>query len=405
MPVLALDLNSFFASVEQQDAPELRNRPVAVAPVQSETTSCIAASQAAKRHGVKTGTRIAEARVLCPDIVIVEARPPRYVQVHEAIKAVVERLAPLLGPPPSIDEFICELPAGFQTWDGAVQLGRRIKRAIVEEVGECLTCSVGIAENPWLAKTASDMQKPDGLVVLRPEDLPQALYRLELRDLCGIGANMERRLNEAGIRSVEQLCAASKLQLREIWGGVGGEDFWRRLRGEAWYQASTERRSIGHSHVLPPEMRNERDGHAMIHRMLQKAAMRLRRLGLSTGAMQISLRTIDRRHWQADGRFGATSDSLALGHHLDALWARRPRGPGQPKLLKVGVVLGELSEQGHETLPLFAEDRPKPALNGMVDRINQKFGKNTLYFGDAHRARDRAPMRIAFSRIPDAEVE
>lgn len=405
MAVLALDLNSFFASVEQQDDPALRGRPVAVAPVASETTSCIAASYPAKRYGVKTGTRIADARRMCPGIVIVPARPPRYVEIHDRIRAVVERLAPLLGPPPSIDEFICELPAYAKDWDSAAALGRQIKRAITDEVGACLTSSVGIAPNRWLAKTASDMQKPDGLVVLKPEDLPQALYRLELRDLCGIGANMERRLRAAGIATVEQLCGASRLELREVWGGSGGEDFWRDLRGGTGYVASTERRTIGHSHVLPPELRHEAGAQAVIHRMLQKAAMRLRRLGLVAGALQVDIRYVDRRRWQDEGRFGTTSDSLALGHHLDALWARRPQAKGRPKPLKVGVVLGELVEAGRETLPLFAEDRPKPALNGTVDRINLKFGKNTLYFGAAHAAKDRAPMRIAFSRIPDAAVE
>jgi DNA polymerase-4 len=405
MAVLALDLNSFFASIEQQDDPALRNRPVAVAPVQSETTCCIAASYPAKRFGVKTGTRIAEARKLCPDIVIVQARPPRYVAIHEQIKAVVEGLAPLLGPPPSIDEFMCELPAYAKDWDSAAVLGRRIKQAIVEEVGECLTSSVGIAPNRYLAKTASDMQKPDGLVVLKPEDLPQALHRLELRDLCGIGANMEKRLRAGGIDTVEQLCAASKLKLREVWGGIGGEDLWHDLRGGTGYVASTERRTIGHSHVLPPEMRNEAGAHAVIHRMLQKAAMRLRRLGLSTAAMQVGIRYHDRRKWQAEGRFGASSDSLALSHHLDALWSRQPRGKNIPKPLKVGVVLSELIEAEHVTGSLFDSDQPKPELNGMVDRINLKFGKNTLYFGAAHAAKDRAPMRIAFSRIPDAEVE
>lgn len=411
MPVLVLDLNSFFASVEQQDDPHLRERPVGVVPVMSEGTCCIAASHAAKRFGVKTGTRVSDAKKLCPDLVLVEARPPRYVEMHQRIKAVVDRHAFVIEPPPSIDEFNCELPAGYQSWEGAAVIGRRIKRAIVDELGECLTCSVGIAPNFWLAKTASDMQKPDGLVTLKPADLPQALFPLALRDLCGVGANMERRLRAAGIDTVEQLCAASALKLREVWGGVGGEQMWGCLRGLADYHASSACKSIGHSHVLPPQLRTPAGAHAVVHRMLQKAAMRLRRQRLMAGSLQLDIRYLGDRgpagwgksSWSEAGRFTATDDSFALTHALDALWARRPAR--SPKPLKVGVVLGELIEAGHETLPLFAADVPKKPLLGAIDSINLKFGKNTLYLGAAHAAKDRSPMRIAFTRIPDAEVE
>jgi DNA polymerase-4 len=413
MPVLVLDLNSFFASVEQQDDPALRGRAVGVVPVMSDSTCCIAASHAAKQFGVKTGTRVADAKKkkLCPGIVLREARPPRYVQIHQQIKAAVDRHAFVIEPPPSIDEFNCELPAGYQDWDGAVEIGHRVKRAILTEVGECLTCSVGIAPNFWLAKTASDMQKPDGLVVLKPKDLPQALFRLQLRDLCGIGANMEQRLLAAGIDTVEKLYGASALKLREAWGGIGGEQMWGYLRGVGDYQASQAQKSIGHSHVLPPELRTPAGAHAVIHRMLQKAAMRLRRQKLLTGSMQVDIRYVGdrspsgwgRASWSEGGRFTATDDTFALSHALDALWGRQP--VKAPKPLKVGVVLCDLLEAGRETLPLFAADVPKKQLLGAIDTINLKFGKNTLYFGAAHAAKDRSPMRIAFTRIPDVSVE
>jgi DNA polymerase-4 len=411
MPVLVLDLNSFFASVEQQDDPSLRGKPVGVVPMMSDSTCCIAASHAAKQFGVKTGTRVSDAKKLCPQIVLREARPPRYVEMHQQIKAVVDRHAFVIEPPPSIDEFNCELPAGYQSWEGAEEIGRRIKRAIVDELGECMTCSVGIASNFYLAKTASDMQKPDGLVTLKPEQLPQILFPLKLRDLCGVGANMEKRLLAAGIDTVEKLCTASALKLREVWGGVGGQQMWGCLRGVDDYHASTACKSIGHSHVLPPELRTPAGAHSVIHRMLQKAAMRLRRQKLMAGGMQIDIRYVGDRSptgwgkasWSEAGRFTATDDTFALTHALDVLWARQPKRA--PKLLKVGVVLCDLIEAGHETLPLFAADVPKKPLLGAIDSINLKFGKNTLYLGAAHAAKDRSPMRIAFTRIPDAEVE
>lgn len=402
-PTLALDLNAFFASVEQQEQPALRGHPVGVVPVMADTSCCIAASYAAKAFGVKTGTGVADARKLCPDIVLVEARPALYVDYHERIKAAVDRLAPI-STVPSIDEFICELPAGYKTWDTAAVLGRRIKRGIVDAVGECMTCSVGIAPNAYLAKTATDMQKPDGLVLLRPEDLPQALFGLELGDLCGIGRNMERRLNDAGIHTVEQLYEASKLELRKVWGGVGGEQMWNNLLGLSSWHAPTERHSVGHSHVLPPDLRSDTGAEAVIHRMLQKAGMRLRRLDLSAAGLGIFIRYVGKDRWKAAGRFNASDDSLAFTHHLQALWVQRPMTK-KLKPLAVGVVLFDLIERGHETLPLFEIDRPNTALLQTIDRINFKFGKNTLYLGGAHRAKDRSPMRIAFTRIPDVLVE
>lgn len=412
---LALDLNSFFASCEQQERPELRGKPVGVAPLLAETTCCIAASHAAKKFGVKTGTQVAEARRLCPGIVIVEARPPLYVAYHERIKACVEKLAPI-ELVPSIDEVICELPAYAKSIEGAKKLALEIKAAMRRELGECMTCSIGLAPNHYLAKTASDMQKPDGLVVIEPGDLPQILWGLELRDLCGIGPSMEARLRAAGIDTVRQLTEASRLQLRKVWGGVEGEWFYDKLRGLDVPMQTQQRASVGHSHVLPPDKRNEVDARAILHRMMQKAAMRLRRLGLVTGQMQASIRYIGRAqsagksgysrpHWGTAARFTATDDTLILSHYLDQLWAQRPATPKGLNILHVGVTFTELLEARHQTIPLLPEEQPHTQLMDAMDKLNLRFGKNTLYFGAAHKGRDHAPMRIAFSRIPDVEVE
>src|SRR5574340_335132 len=182
---LYVDLNSFFASVEQQLRPELRGRAVGVLPVMADTTSCIAASIDAKRYGIKTGT---------------------------PVSAVL-----------SIDEMACDLMGSDREEANAVKLGRQIKQAIYDQVGEVLHSSVGIAPNRFLAKTASNMQKPDGLVVIRQDELPQRLYGLKLSALNGIGRPMEPRLNQLGIHSVEQLCTASNELLRRAWGGVEGD--------------------------------------------------------------------------------------------------------------------------------------------------------------------------------------
>src|SRR6478736_2059806 len=168
---LYVDMNSYFASVEQQLRPELRNRPVAVVPVVAETTCCIAASYEAKAFGVKTGTGVAEARQLCPAIRFVEARPREYVQMHHRLVAAVDSCVPVHAVK-SIDEMICRLAREHREPEGGIRLGQEVKAAIRRSVGEYVRCSIGLAPNRTLAKMAADMQKPDGLTVIRTAELP-----------------------------------------------------------------------------------------------------------------------------------------------------------------------------------------------------------------------------------------
>lgn len=401
---LAVDFNSYFASVEQQLDPSLRGRPVAVVPSLTDTTCCIAASYEAKKFGVKTGTLVREAKQLCPGIVLAVGDHSKYVEYHHRLWAAIDSVLPIWWTP-SIDEMHCELNQRDQTPERAKAYALRIKQAIYDQVGECLKCSIGIAPNAYLAKTASDMQKPDGLVVIEQKDLPQILYRLELRDFCGVGPRMEKRLHAHGIHTVEQMCQASREELRQAWGSIEGEMMWARLRGKEVHTPPTEQRSIGHSHVLPPALRNDESAYAIIHRMLQKAAMRLRKMQFVAGAMHVRISYARHESWSRDGRFSETHDTIALGHFLDSLWAQRPQGKIAPKPYAVGVTLLSLRPEQQQTLPLFAEEKPHEALYKIVDKLNLRYGKNTVYFGRAHTARDHAPMRIAFTRIPDLDTE
>ncbi|MGH8506705.1 MAG: DNA polymerase [Stenotrophobium sp.] len=400
---LAVDFNSYFASVEQQLDPTLRGCPIAVVPSIAETTCCIAASHQAKVRGVKTGTLVREAKRLCPEIRLIVGDHAKYVEYHHRLVAAIDRVLQVEWTS-SIDEMHCALNLRDQTPQRARAIALRIKQSIHENVGSQLTCSIGIAPNSYLAKTASDMQKPDGLVVLEQKDLPQILYPLELRDLCGIGSRMELRLRAHGIDSVEQLCAASREELRQACGSIEGRLMWARLRGEEVHAPAGAQHSIGHSHVLPPQLRNDADAHAVIHRMLQKAAMRLRRMQFVSGAMHVRISYLGHREWRRDGRFSETQDTIALGHFLDSLWAKRPLR-NIPPPMAVGVTLLALNSEHQQTLPLFAEEKPHRELYQTIDGLNQRFGKNTVYFGRAHTAREHAPMRIAFTRIPDLDTE
>ncbi|MFA5974848.1 MAG: hypothetical protein WC859_01610 [Elusimicrobiota bacterium] len=218
---LFLDLDSYFASCEQQEHPELRGKPVAVIPLQAETTCCLAASYQAKAFGVKTGTLVADARVRCPNIVFVEGHHRLYTRYHERIVETVETCLPI-DSVLSVDEMICELTGSQQQIPNAVALARKIKHVLRERVGAILTCSIGLATNRYLAKVASDRNKPDGLTIFLQENLPEALYPLALRDLPGIGPRMEKRLQEHGIFSVQALCRLDRTPMRQLWEAWSG---------------------------------------------------------------------------------------------------------------------------------------------------------------------------------------
>ncbi|MHB0919865.1 MAG: DNA polymerase Y family protein [Thiomonas delicata] len=402
---LLVDFNSYFASVEQQARPELRGRPVGVVPMMADTTCCIAASYEAKAFGVKTGTQVAEARRLCPGMVFVEARHALYVEFHHRAIAAVDRVAPV-EQVLSIDEMACGLPMGWSSRERATQLALRIKAALREELGECLRVSVGIAPNVFLAKQASNLQKPDGLVVLDEADLPGPLLGMKLDGLTGIARAMLARLQGHGIGTVEQLWRARREQLRTVWGGVAGEDFFDMLHGRTVQRVAGPRRSLSHSHVLPPEQRNRDDACGVLDRLTQKAAMRLRREGLAAGAMAVGLRFAvrgQRLRWENAARLPHTQDTQTLLHTLGTLWAALPRHSPAP--LKVGVVLYDLLPLAQASGNLFDDDTRRSGLWQAVDAINLRYGKHTVYCGSAHRARDAAPMRIAFNHIPDLGTE
>ena len=162
---LFVDLNSYFASVEQEVRPDLRGRPVGVVPMMADTTVCIAASYEAKAFGVKTGTMVGDAKRMCPEIVLVEARHELYVDYHHRVVEAVESCLPVTAVL-SIDEMACRLMGRERPLLAAMELGRKVKATIREKVGPMLRSSVGLATNRYLAKVASDMEKPDGLIAL-----------------------------------------------------------------------------------------------------------------------------------------------------------------------------------------------------------------------------------------------
>lgn len=403
---LFIDFNSYFASVEQQLNPALRGRPVGVVPVMAESSCCIAASIEAKAFGVKTGTRVSDARRLCPGIALVLAEHAKYVQVHQRAVAVVDRLAPVRQVV-SIDEMECELTGRWRERERAVALAQRVKAALLADLGVCMRTSIGIAPNTLLGKLASDMHKPDGLTVIEQHELPERLLHLPVSAINGIGPRIERRLAECGITSMQQLYAAPRDLLHTAWGGVAGTEMYDKLRGQWYAPRATVARSLGHSHVLPPDLRHPEGAREVLHRLTQKAAMRLRKQGVYATAMQVFVRCDHRWQREAGGerhaQLGETQDTGFLLHTLDVLWFSGLHRLLHPKA--VGVQLCGLVLACQHTAGLFDAPRDRGPLMAVLDALNRKHGKNAVYFASAHHALDAAPMRIAFTRIPDLDTE
>jgi len=400
---LFLDMNSYFASVEQQLRPELRGKPVAVVPMLAETTCCIAVSYEAKRYGIRTGTLVQDARLLCPELKIVEARPKEYIRVHHQILQAVDSVLPVEAVL-SIDELVCKLMGREKEPAHALRLAEQVKRAIYRQVGVELRCSVGLGPNRFLAKVAAEMHKPDGLTLLQPSDLPQRLYSLQLCDLPGIGPNMERRLFKHGVTSVEQLYRLSALELAQVWGSqIHGFTWWHRLRGADLPEAPTRRRSLSHSHVLPPVFRSEANARAVLTRLVHRAAARLRHEGYWAGSVALFVRFLEgteKRSWEAHRRIQPSQDTLSLLRVSLQLWQQKPEGTP----FKVGIALGHLIPELELNGPLFESEQKLLRLAQAMDRANKKYGPQALYFAGMHRTEQSAVTRIAFSRIPDLDL-
>ncbi|MGK6320605.1 DNA polymerase Y family protein [Sphingomonas sp. DT-204] len=414
---LFLDLNSYFASVEQQLSPELRGKPVIVAPVDSDTTVAIAASVEAKRFGISTGTPVWEAKRRCRELLIAPARHEKYVEFHNRIVDEIWRHVPVTRVC-SIDEVACRLLDNENGREAAVALALRIKAGIRANVGECLTSSVGIAPNRLLAKLASDMVKPDGLVVLEGKDLPHRLYDVPLRDIAGIGAKMERRLARDGINDIRQLCERRPRDAGSAWGGVNGDRLWYLLHGVDLPEKPTQSRSIGHSHVLSPPKRGLEPARLTARRLALKAASRLRRKGYVSRLLVLHGKfEDDKSSWRTSIRLPATQDSFAVLHALDSVFPRlatagRAR-PGGFRLRMIGVTLAEVVPAAGDQGSLFASLDPGDplaretrtlSLSRAMDRINERFGRNAVVVGPLHGGRiDRVGTRIAFGRIPEMD--
>jgi DNA polymerase-4 len=410
---LFIDFNAFFASVEQHDDPGLQGRPVIVIPLASEHSGAIAASYEAKALGISRGTSVKQARQICPDVAIRPARHDRYVKVHGLLMEEIGRHIPVTQIC-SIDECLCALDRTEQNPEAARAKALAIKRGLARNVGPAIKASIGIAPSPLLAKLACELVKPDGLTLIDNSMLPDALSKLPLRAIPGIGQGVENRLMRAGIQDFDGLWQLQPKQARSLWGSVEGERFYYGLHGyDILRPEAASKRMIGHSRVLSGSYRQPENARIVARALLLKAASRLRHYNLYAKAMHLSIRLPDGGALGHDAAFRATQNSWQFLRELDDLWPQmiavlRRREGSKAKLKLVSCYLHDL-QPGPSERDLFVSleddhhDARQAQLWRTIDDLNRRYGKQRIMLGSqAGLDLNYLGVKIAFSRVPEA---
>ena len=290
-----------------------------------------------------------------------------------------------------------------------MQVGRRVKSSIARSIGSTLSCSVGLGPNELVAKIAAEMEKPDGLVAVFPEELPGRLHSLPLTDVPGIAKGNAARLSRAGITSLAGFLSLQPKQARALWGNVEGERLWMLLHGYAIERPETQRRMFGHGRVLPSEWRDLAGAETCARVLLMKAARRLRRAGFAACTLSVWLTDRTSAGWYGEDRFAPMWDDPSLLSRLAGLFAAA-RGQAPSRNRSVHVTLSHLVPVLDIGGDLFARSEAalvrgrREQLSLLADRINTHHRRTLVHWGPyPHIPGGYAGAKIAFNRIPDAE--
>lgn len=418
-----IDMNSYFASVEQQDNPAWRGQPVGVC--EHLGGIIIAASVEAKRWGIGTGTPVWEARRLYPKIFLTKTHPDRYryytrrfLSVFEDYTDDVEKY--------SIDEAFLDVTRTCKAtktpfdrgdpFEEAARIAREIKQRMKAEVGDWLRCSVGIGTNKLIAKIASDMQKPDGLTVVRPEDKDLLYKKLSLTDVPGIGFRMERRLNALGIKTLSDLRDYPKTKLIEHFGVPGLHLYHMGQLEGSWKEGFVEEpiKSIGHMYTVAKEYRKPGILEPVLYKLSEMVAARLRVNGMVATSINVHLHTPSSDTSTVEGRFRKFDECLGGSRRvsyllqdgrdifLEAMQSLRHIGanPSESSVYLVGVTVSGLRQKNGQQA-LFAFENKKQGIMKALDKVNEKYGDFTVARVPAFLARDIIRDSVGFGRMKE----
>lgn len=398
--LMHIDLNSCFATIEQQANPLLRGRPIAVAAYNSPRGCILAPSIEAKKLGIKTGMQVKEGRLICPHLQILEPDPWKYRNIHIQLRDLISQYTTDFSPK-SIDEFIANFE-GFSSFKlGMLQIGKEIKEKIKKEIGEWLTVSIGIGPNRFLAKLAANLKKPDGLEEINYQNYSQIYSRLSLVDLNGIKNANAIRLNNKGVFTVNDFYNASIDKLQSAFQSILGYYWYLRLRGWEIDDVDFGRKSFGNMYSLPMSVSQPEQISPILHKLVEKSSYRMRRAGYSAGGVHVALLYRDHSFWH----HGAVCHQQLFSANdiYKHAYKIMVSSPYRQVVANLSVSLFNLKKTDFSQLDLFNEMTKKINLSNAIDKIKERWGDFIITPAMMLGTEDKIPDRVAFGNIKELE--
>lgn len=379
--IMHIDLNSCFATVEQQARPMLRGRPIAIVNRRTDMTAIVTASYEAKALGVKVGMKLRDARILCPDIIGLESDPPKYRYVYHKLLDIMRDYSSHVTMK-SIDEGVIDFHDSTAAMTGRdlADIGAEIKQRLKDEIGVWMRCNVGIASNRFLAKTAASLHKPDGLDVITPVNLRDVLSTLKLTDLTGIAGRNEKRLNSVGIYTPLEFLDADVVTLQKVvFKSVVGRWWYQRLRGWEVDDVETDIKRVGRQYVLESFNLSHDEITQRLHHLCESVGSRMRSQNKSARGIYVYGKTLDRGYWHSSSLSGLPFHSDQTIYSL----ARQLFEAAPDRLREIGVHCYQLEDIEDSQLSLFNDQIVRERqVTGAIDDINQRFGERTIHSAD-----------------------
>ena len=374
--IIHVDLDAFFASVEQTDNPQLKGRPVIVGGSIKRRGVVSTASYEARKFGVHSAQPIAQARKLCPQGVFLKVRMDRYREISRRILKILSSYTPKLEPM-SIDEAFLDITGCENLFGKAEDIAREIKTRIKKEVG--LSCSMGVAPNKFLAKMASDMKKPDGLVVVREDEKESFLANLPVGKIWGVGKVTERKLQQMGLYTIGELREPSFSRLEHTFGKLGGR-LYTLCRGidDSPVITNKEIKSISGETTFPHDISERKILEKTLYQLSANVAKRLGNEDLWARSIQLKVRfsdftTITRSHTNEE----ATNLAEPIWQRAKELLDKRVNLSSR-KVRLIGVAAFNLA--GQKQTELFTQHKVEK-LGRVVVKIERKFGARGIRKG------------------------
>lgn len=379
--IMHIDLNSCFATVEQQARPMLRGKPVAIVNRRSDHTAIITASYEAKAKGVKVGMKLSEAKLLCSDIIALESDPSKYRYVYHRLLDIMKDYSAHVTMK-SIDEGVIDFHNTTAEMQGRdlVEIGYEIKQRLKDEIGVWMRCNIGIATNRFLAKTAAGLHKPDGLDVITAENLKEVLSTMKLTDLTGIAQQNEKRLNSVGIFTPLEFLDTDPVVLQRIvFKSVVGCWWYDRLRGWEVDDVTSDIKRVGRQYVLESFNLTHNEIVQRLHHLCESVGSRMRSQDRSARGIYVYAKTRDRGYWHAShmAQLPFSADQTIF------LLARQLFDKAPDSVKEIGVHCYELESIEDPQISLFNDQIVQERqVTDAIDGINKKYGERTIHSAD-----------------------